>query len=483
VAKYAIGTQFQWYVQDDWKVTDRFTLNLGIRHELLQQWRGRMANFDLGTGRQLLAGSADYYIPGVGVFAGSGSPLLPERPIDTDPNNFGPRLGMAYRLGSRTTVRAGAGVFYDLNVGTYTIATMMSTPPYFINATLVSSPTRPELILSQLFPAPEQVRAGVSRNVDLRKRTGYVYQYNFNLQHQLSPATLVEAGYIGSTSQKGEGLNSFLWLNQPRLPSNPANPEPITARMPYPTLPPTFDQDANYRWSNYNAGFARVEQRLRSGVSFSVAYTFSTLLDSGTGGQNMYNRRPERGVSDQNVKHNFIASYVYDLPFGKGRRFDIRNRVLNGLAGGWELSGITNFQSGMPLTIVTVTDIALVSTGGQRANATGVAPQKLDPRTNNLLGFDRSAYAIPARGTFGNLARTTQPGFGTNNWDVGFNKNFAMPFMGESGRLQFRAEWFNFFNHTQFSGIGTAADVPATFARVNSARDPRILQLAARLYW
>jgi hypothetical protein len=162
----------------------------------------------------------------------------------------------------------------------------------------------------------------------------------------------------------------------------------------------------------------------------------------------MYNRRPERGLADSDVPDNFIASCVWDLPFGKGRPINIVNPVLNGLFGGWELSGITNFRSGMPLTITTTNDIANVGTGGQRANATSVKPAKVDPRTNGLVGFVREAYSTPARGTFGNLARNTQRGFGINNWDLGVNKNFPIGFLGEASRLQFRAEFFNVFNHT-----------------------------------
>src|SRR4029450_1585718 len=129
-----------------------------------------------------------------------------------------------------------------------------------------------------------------------------------------------------------------------------------------------FSQAANYQWSNYNAGYVKLEQRLKGGLSFIAAYTHSKFIDSGAAGQNMYDRRPERALADTDVTNNFIASYIWDLPFGKGRHWTIENPVLNAVLGGWELAGITNFRTGMPLNIVTANDIANIATGGQRAN-------------------------------------------------------------------------------------------------------------------
>ncbi|MGH9627853.1 MAG: hypothetical protein ACRD7E_05885, partial [Bryobacteraceae bacterium] len=186
VAKYSIGHQYQWFIQDDWKVTDRLTLNMGLRHELFHQWRGRLANFDLATGRQLLSVSPDYFVSGVGLVQGTGEPLLPERPINTDANDLAPRFGIAYRLGSNTVIRSGFGVFHALNTGGATLVSMTSTLPYFVNATIQSSNTVPQVFVQDLFPAPEQVPAGaVTSNQNLSRRTGYIYQYNFNIQHQL----------------------------------------------------------------------------------------------------------------------------------------------------------------------------------------------------------------------------------------------------------------------------------------------------------
>ncbi|MFN7921362.1 MAG: TonB-dependent receptor [Bryobacteraceae bacterium] len=479
VAKYALAEQLFWYVQEDWRVSEKLTLNLGVRWEYQSPYRGRLANFDLGTGRQNLAGRPDYYIPGVGLFQNTGSVVLNNPPVAPDRNNYSPRLGIAYRLGKNTTIRSGAGVFYAYTGGGAAVNNMLSTPPFFVFANLVSSPTVPQIRMSDLFPGPEKSTTGVSSNQDLNQRTGYLYNYNLNVQHQLRPGLLFEAGYMGNTAQKQYGS---ILVNQPRLPVNKDNPEPYQTRMPYPAFIPGFSQNTSYQWSNYNAGYWKLEQRLWHDLSYTVSYTFSKLMDSGGAGMNMYNRRPEREPGPNNVPHNFIASYIWQLPIGKGKHVDIQNKLLNGVIGGWELSGITNFISGFHYTIVVAGDPANVLAGEERANATGTAIRKLDPRTNNLLGLDKAAYSTPSRGTFGNLGRNVQPGFGINNWDVSFSKNFAIAPLGEASRLQIRAEFFNFVNHAQFNNPGATANV-TTFGLVNSTRDPRILQLGGKLYW
>src|SRR5262249_59740610 len=159
-------------------------------------------------------------------------------------------------------------------------------------------------------------------------------------------------------------------LNQPRLPVNKANPESYLTRIPYPTLSPGFSQNTNYQWSNYNAAYVKLEQRLWHDLSYTVAYTFSKLMDSGAAGMNMYNRRPEHEPAPNNVPHNFIASYVWQLPVGKGTSLDIQNRVLDAVVGGWEMSGITNFISGMNFTITAPGDTPNGLAVEERAHAT-----------------------------------------------------------------------------------------------------------------
>ena len=166
---------------------------------------------------------------------------------------------MAYRLKESTVIRAGFGVFHALNTGGATLGSLTSTLPYFVNATVVSSNTTPQLFLNELFPTPDKVAGAVTSNQDLGRRTGYIYQYNFTIQHQLRPNLLLETGYLGNTGQKQVGT---VWVNQPRLPENPAAPTPFAARAPYPNLSPVFSQNTNYQWSNYNAGYVKLEQRL-----------------------------------------------------------------------------------------------------------------------------------------------------------------------------------------------------------------------------
>ncbi len=479
VAKYSLTDQLFWFVQDDWRVTSRLTLNLGVRYEYQSPYRGRLANFDLFSGRANLAGRDDYFEPGVGLRQKTGTVVLNNPPVRPDRNNYAPRLGMAYRLGSSTVIRGGAGIFYAFSGGGAAVGNMMSTPPYFVFVTLTSSSTRPEIRMSDLFPGPEKTTSAVNSNQDLNQRTGYLYNYNLNIQHQLKPGLLIETGYIGNTGQKQYGS---VLMNQPRLPSNTVTPEDFRLRMPFPKFNPGFTMNTNYQWSNYNAGFVKFEQRVWNGLSYIAAYTFSKLVDSGGAGMNMYNRRPERELAPNHFPHNFILSYVWQIPVGKGKAVNLQNKILDGVIGGWQLSGITNFRSGPYFTIVVTGDLANVQAGEQRANATGVAPSKLNPRTSGLYGFDRAAYAIPARNVFGNLGRDTQQGFGVNNWDAGINKEFHVAPLGEGGRLQIRFEWFNFFNHAQFNNPAATVNV-STFGLVNSARDPRILQLAGKLYW
>ena len=490
-AKYAFATISASYVQDDWKISDRFTLNLGVRYEIMLPWRGRLANFDLNTGRSLLTVSPDYYVPGVGLIQGTGAPLLPERPQQIDANNFAPRLGMAYRLSSKTVIRGGGGVFYALNgAGTDLGAIAGATPPYYITASLTSSNTTPQLVMSQLFPSASSTTQGVTSDLNLHNRTGYVTSYDFNVQHQWTPTILVEAGYMGNTGQKQQGT---VFVNQPRLPSGPTDTSAYAQRDPYPLWSPTFTQAANYEWTDFNAGYVKFEKRFSRGVSLSLAYTLGKEMDSGAqggagvggggSGQNMYDRRPDREVAPNDVRHHFIGNYVWQLPFGRGQHFNITNRVLDAIAGGWQVNGITTFQTGMKYTIATSGDIANVATGGQRANATGLPSAKLNPRTNGLLGLNRAAYAIPAKYTFGNAGEDTQPGFGINNWDFSAIKNFPIRRFGEGSRLQVRFEFFNFFNHTQFANPSATITVPATFGIVTATNPPRIGQIAAKLYW
>ncbi len=290
-------------------------------------------------------------------------------------------------------------------------------------------------------------------------------------------------GYIGNDADKQYATHP---INQPTLPVT-VTPEPsFASRDPYPALSPTFVQAGDFEWSGYNALYGKLQERVRNGLSFIFSYTYSKCMESesSTGNiQDAYDLRLERARCDTNVPQNFTASYVYNLPVGRGRQFGVNNRILNGIVGGWELTGISSFVSGFPLNITTANDIAEVGTGNQRPNGTGITIRKLNPRTNGLKGFDTTAYSTPAKGTFGNLSRNAQEGFGINDWDMGLDKNFPLPMLGEQGRFQFRFEFFNIWNHAQFTTIGTTENAPSTFGFVSATNPPRTGQFAAKLYW
>ena len=193
---------------------------------------------------------------------------------------------------------------------------MTSTLPYFVNATVVSSNTTPQTIPEvNSSRLRTRCRAQSRSNQDLSRRTGYIYQYNFTIQHQLRPNLLLETGYLGNTGHKQVGT---VWVNQPRLPENPAAPTPFAARCPYPNLSPVFSQNTNYQWSNYNAGYVKLEQRLTAGLSFSAAYTYAKAIDSGGSGRICMIVGRSVDLADNDVRHNFIGSWVYDLPVGTG---------------------------------------------------------------------------------------------------------------------------------------------------------------------
>jgi len=304
-------------------------------------------------------------------------------------------------------------------------------------------------------------------------------QWSLSAQRELTGRTTMELSYIGT-----RGSNLLMRRNIAQaLPYDPANPSPVAARKPYPNFGTYIDSDWGGR-SNYRALGAKLEHRGPGSIA-TVAYTWARSMDLksaaagiGASGFNgwqgfLNNHDPERdyGPSDFDVDHRLVASFVYNLPFGRPEA----RGVANALVSGWQINGIYTWQHGFPLTIMAADLGGLNDTfGSNRADLVG----NPDPGTRTVnRWFNTAAFAQPAVGMLGNLGRNTERGPGVNNFDLAVFKTVTL---AANVRLQLRAESFNAFNHTQFLGVSTNIGAP-NFGVVTSARAARINQLGVKL--
>jgi hypothetical protein len=345
----------------------------------------------------------------------------------------------------------------------------------------------------------------------------YVQQYTLSVQHELAPNTTLEVNYIGN---KGTHLLDRVNINEPLPVPNVAlcnssqgndpscNP---AVRRPLPNFTNTTGT-LDSRWSgysNYNAGNVKFERR-SSDLAAVLVYTYSKSMDdksaaAGIGATNGFaghldDRNPSRDYarSDFDVGQRFVASFVYNLPFGQGKRFANKvNKAADAAIGGWELTSIATFQKGFPFSVLGNDTYGLLSAYNQRANINGPANSGFDKSLSKW--FNTGSFSQPLAGVFGSSGRNILRDPGINNFDIGLLKNFAVY---DRINLQIRAETFNTFNHAQYgvdptsptaaaSGPGTGAvdrnvnDVGsatnANFGQVVSARPGRVLQLGAKL--
>jgi hypothetical protein len=471
------------FIQDDWKLTSKLTLNLGVRYELWTQpveRHDQQANFLTNTAKLIYPNNS--VPPGVpqslaaNIPAGLGSRSL----MKTDTNNFAPRVGFAYQATKSTVVRSGFGVFFADDPAIGASARLVANPPYYQNVSFPTDQITPILSLSTGFPAN-----ALGKTVDLSTaslgsfaadlKQAYVYHWSFGVQQQVK-SYVMEANYVGT---KGNDLVTTYNVNS-ALPG----PGSVASRRPYQGL-----GDINYSLpldtSSYNALEARVERRYSSGFSFLGSYTFSKTLD--IGGESLVgdlslrdarNVAAERSLSSGDMRHRFVASALYDLPFGKGRRFTIDNKVLNAVAGDWQLNGILTIRTGQPFTPTIATSTA--NTGAARPNriADGNLPGDQQSVTR---WFDKSAFTTPSLYNFGNAGRNILIGPGASNLDFSVFKIFPLSFLGEGRQLQFRAEAFNTLNHPQFSNPNARVDIAQGGVITSLSNDMREIQFALKV--
>jgi hypothetical protein len=426
------------FVQDDWKVTPHLTLNLGLRYDYFSpttEKDNRQANFDYATGTIVVAGQ------------GGASASL----VKGDKANFAPRVGFAWTPTSsgNTVIRGAYGIFFSgQEIRTAAPLQLAYNLPFFYEPTFISDGVTPVITVSQGFPSLDPSQAidpGVT-SVDSRLHTPYYQTWNLAVQRSLPSAISLEIAYAGS---KGTHLQGVIDPNQDRVPG-PGDPQ---ARRPLPQYG-GFTAITNIASSNYNSLQVKAEKRATHGLYFLSAFTYSKAINdlpeiccAAPFAQNSYDLAAERGRADFDQTLRWVLSFDYELPFGKqGSRFS--NGVMDAVLGGWHLGGIYTLASGFPFSPYINNDTS--NTGTQAIPRPDQLRDGNLPRSqrNHNHWFDVNAFVTPSGFVFGNAGRNVLIGPGQNVFDWSLRKEFALT---ERQRLEFRAEFFNAFNHPNFA--------------------------------
>ncbi|HVT96539.1 MAG TPA: TonB-dependent receptor [Acidobacteriaceae bacterium] len=501
--------QFEAYLQDDWKVTPRLTINAGVRYSYFQQptdAHKMLTTFDPliydsskaptidSTGHicktaPCAGGAAPNagYDPTNGiVVAGTSGAPFGDHPAPQMNKAFAPRVGFAYDLfgNGKTAIRGGYGIAFDSSLVGDIEQNIFQNPPYVqnisINAGSLSNPLSGTVNVSTVPPALHATQ--------YQSALPYGQQFSLDLQHQWAPDLISDIGYVGSL---GTHLLGEVDLNQPRpgawqslgVPSITRSNTTLLNRIrPWQgydainAIEPWFS-------SNYHSLQAAVQKRFKDGSLIDANYTWSKALtnnqtDRSTAVQNLYNIAGEYGPAQYDIRHMFNADFVYALPF-----YRTQQGVIGHVLGGWQLGGLVYMNGGVPLTVTTSADPAglglldSASAAGARPNQTGNpnSGSGIHTRTN---WFNKSVFVADTNPNLpGNEHRGSVRGPGWQRWDLALYKNINI---GERVKFQFRGETFNTFNHTNYSGV-TVSNTSSLFGYVTSYRDPRIIQLGGKL--
>jgi len=493
------STSINGYAQDDFKISRRVTLNLGLRYELttpLADTRGALPNADLGT---LTNGLPTIYLGGqLGYPAGL---------VYTDKNNWAPRVGLAFRPFNTdtTVVRAGFGIFYGVDDGN-TYFNNVRAVPSIIPHTIQSDNYIPQIFeigFSQPARLGDPNIITTYGPIDLHLRTGYIQQWSFNIQHQVKQ-WVIDVGYSGNAGKK---LQRSRQLNA-ALPG----PGPIQPRRPYQAfyladglkLLTPFELVSRYipigaaqilensASSSYNAFQLRAERPYRNGFTLIGTYTWAKALTDApsfrsTGAEpdttlDPRNLRLEWGRMGWDIRHRAVAGFVYELPFGRGKRFRNQGGIANVLLGGWQMNGLWGVQTGTPFTINVSVDTANIgSTNGGVNRGNVVLGQSVslpaDQRSTSQW-FNTAAFTAPPAYTFGNAGRNTVTGPGLITADTSLAKNTRLT---ERVALQLRFEAFNLINHPNYSTPNRSVNSPQFGSITSQNGSARQFQLGGKV--
>jgi hypothetical protein len=515
--------QLGWYLQDDWKVTRKLTLNLGLRYEIQTAPTERVnaqQYFDF-TATNPISAAVGFTVPGELVFNSSKNRGL----YDTQHTNFAPRVGLAYQFMPKLTFRSGYGIFFvpDYYGNGPNIGYSQATPW----VTTLNNQLTPNTTLSNAFPNGQvpvtgnslgsltDVGFGLNPVVNPIRHSPYVEQWMGGIEYAPTNNDLVDISYVGN-----HGVHVLAqYLEWDQLPTadlalgnalNDLVPNPFFGHItssgcglnlatvvrgqllrPYPEYCSVTEAPPAVGSSNYNALQATFTHRWHSGLNLNVSYTYSKFLDDvqgssgwafpGTGSsvRDSYNLAAERSVDTTDIPHSLVVNYIYALPFGKGRTLGGNwNTPVNAVLGGWQLTGIFNAKSGFPLSISPAQNNTDSFGGNQRPNLVG-NPVPANQNIHNWI--DAAAFTQPAAFTFGdsprNLANLRSPRY--VDWDMGIQKWWDF---SEAKRLQFRLEMFNALNHPNFFAPDTNLGDSA-FGTISQAYPARDVQAALKFYF
>lgn len=475
-----------YFFNDDWRVTSRLTMNIGMRYDYFQPYTqadDRIVNISLnGYVADRLYGVND---------SPNGRGLL--RP---DRNNFGPRFGLAWRPAflADTVIRAGYGMYYTPQISNAIFA-MAEGAQATAGANIVANAGgAPTLFFNNPF-AGSQTSGALNFAVsnDQNMRDSYIQQWNLNLQKKLPGNLILDVGYVGSKGTRlivtFEDLNRPIALVDPRTPGLAS----LNSRRPNQAFQRNVRSDKSVGNSTYHALQVKAERRMSSGLTFLAAYTWSHSISgpSDIGGQvgggsfigspqDVYNHANERSTSGFDLRHRFVTTFLYDLPFFKGSK-----GLTRALLGGWQASTIITLQDGYPAPVLANRDTT--GTGVQSR------PDVLPGQNGNLEGserswtrwFNTSAFAVAPYGRFGTSSRTDSIRLpGIINQDFSLNKSFQIR---EKMRFQFRTEIFNLFNHyNPDPGTVDRNVFSQNYGRVGGGVQgitTRVIQLAGKFYF
>jgi Carboxypeptidase regulatory-like domain/TonB dependent receptor len=505
------------YAQDDWKISRKLSLSVGLRYETMQPWHDKYCGFanayvtSYGVGpngngllpnapppvldRPCGAGSFYAGVPfqyAAGVQTSVSTSLMGGRSlVQHDWLDFAPRLGLAWNPRGDTSLRASVGRVYAQDSGNpvYDMARNLTGTDLFIHNqqlanNYMNNPWANETASQSCGGYPGTCLVGSAMYADqYNRRTPYVDEWTVDIQQPVARDLVLEVGYIGS---EGHFLQRLTNINQPVLRTGLNDARTIAQRQPWPAYG-RFNYDNSIVNSNYNGFSAKLTRRLTNGLTLLAGFTWSHSLDDGseirsisalTLPANTYDLKAENYASSLfDQRQRFVASAVYLVPVGKGQRFLNHGGIVNGILGGWQLGTIVTIMNGLPTTVSQIGDLDSLNQNGNYPNATGISPFPAHPTPQkfwNSAAFDTTNPNLYYQ--IGNTGINTLLTPHTRNWDFSAVKNFRFR---EHHNIQFRFEAFNFSNHPNWATPSTNL-LTSTFGVITSAYPMRQLQFALK---